>query len=92
MASRHERDSVKDAALSYAEVQRLGAVSWHPVGYLYVDGRLLRIVGEPPGCGSISVKVVRPSSLHGDEPLIQTGWHHLEGCECERCCADEKKP
>jgi hypothetical protein len=78
---------VKDAELSYAEVQRLGAVSWHPVGYLYVDGRLLRIAAESSDCRSISVKLVRTSSLHGDEKLIQTGWHHLEGCECEHCRA-----
>jgi hypothetical protein len=75
--------------LTLDEVRQAGLLAWHPTHhYLYSDGHLLRVVlAHSPGIerpASVSMNL-RRSTLHGSEQHIQTGWHHLEDCDCRFC-------
>jgi hypothetical protein len=75
--------------LTLDEVRQSGRLAWHPKHhYLYADGQLLRVVLlAPPGNDSPFAANfnLRLSSLHGNEQHIQSGWRHLEGCDCPVC-------
>jgi hypothetical protein len=75
--------------LTLDQVRQAGRLAWHPKHhYLYSDGRLLRVVlfsplrSSPPAPITLTL---RPSALHGDEQHVQSGWRHLEGCDCPLC-------
>jgi hypothetical protein len=75
--------------LTLEEVRQAGRLAWHPTHhYLYADGRLLRLVlfsplrSDPPFPIALNL---RPSTLHGNEQHIQSGWRHLEDCDCPFC-------
>jgi hypothetical protein len=75
--------------LTLDEVRQAGLLAWHPAHhYLFSDGHLLRVVlSHSPAGGRPSPVTMnlRRSALHGSEQHIQTGWHHLEGCDCRFC-------
>jgi hypothetical protein len=75
--------------LSFDEVRHGTAVAWHPAGYLFLDGRLLRIAADCEQGSEIVLRSVRPSTLHGSEDHIQSGWRHLDDCDCEGCRSAE---
>ena len=79
--------------LTLDEVRQAGRLAWHSAHhYLYADGHLLRVVlfsplrSDPPFPITMNL---HPSVLHGNEQHIQSGWRHLEGCDC-RFCQDAK--
>jgi hypothetical protein len=75
--------------LTLDQVRQAGHLAWHPVHhYLFSEGRLLRVVLFSPLGDDPSTHItmnLRPSSLHGDERHIQSGWRHLDGCDCRFC-------
>jgi hypothetical protein len=82
-------DGATIPVLTFGQVRQAGRLAWHPAHhYLYASGQLLRVVlfspprGDPPFPVTLNL---RPSSLHGDEQHIQTGWRHLDACDCQFC-------
>ena len=75
--------------LSYSQVREAGLFAWHPLGYLFIDGELLRAVRmEPPASdGQTNALKVGRSALRGTEEIAKEGWRHLEGCDCPHCAA-----
>jgi hypothetical protein len=75
--------------LTLDQVRKAGRLAWHPAHhYLFSDGRLLRVVLFSPLRSDLTALItmnLRPSSLHGDEGHIQSGWRHLEECDCALC-------
>jgi hypothetical protein len=80
--------------LTYSQVRESGLFAWHADGYLFIANELIRAVRlHPPAsdaCGYSDVCLhVRRSSLRGGEHLVESGWHHLDGCTCGFCAASE---
>ena len=75
--------------LSLDQVRAVEAFAWHPAGYVYVDGKLLRDVdGAPYGSGAgPERRMALVSSKLGDmdQKVVGEGWHHLGGCRCRFC-------
>ena len=75
--------------LTLDQVRQADRLAWHPVHhYLFSEGRLLRVVLSSPLSGDQTTHIamnLRPSSLHGDEQPIHSGWRHLEECDCDFC-------
>ena len=70
---------------SYDEVQRLERIAWHHRGYLYTEGKLLRVACLAAPSDVRHLQQVRLSTMKGDEEWLAGGWRHLEDCDCEAC-------
>ena len=58
-----------------ADIRAGGRPAWK-ADYLYVEGRVYRIVALPTPSGANHV-AIRPSTLTEDSPLLQDGWREL---------------
>jgi hypothetical protein len=69
--------------LSFSQVEEAGVFAWRPDGYIYADGRLLRV----RSADSTSIEVI-PSVLDADRARRRfgdAGWYHLPDCDCGTC-------
>lgn len=73
--------------LTLLQVRGSPQFAWHPLGYLWVDGELLRAVRmEPPATGGDQgVLSVKRSTLRDGGHTVDGGWRHREGCRCDLC-------
>jgi hypothetical protein len=58
-----------------AAIRAGGRAAWKE-DYLYVEGRIYRIVALPSPGGANHV-AIRPSALAKESPLLQDGWREL---------------
>ena len=58
-----------------ADIRAGGRAAWKK-DYLFVEGRVYRIVALPTSSGANHV-VIRPSALAEDSPLLRDGWREL---------------
>jgi hypothetical protein len=73
--------------LTLLQVRGSPQFAWHPLGYLWVDGRLFRAVRlEPPATGGYQgVLTVKRATLRDGDHTVDGGWRHGEGCRCDLC-------
>jgi hypothetical protein len=70
-------------SLTFNQVREAGLPAWREDHLLY-SPTLDIILSAMTRSGDDRLDV-RSSSLRGDEPEMQTGWHHLRECRCVRC-------
>ncbi len=69
--------------LTFEQVEEAGVFAWRPDGYIYSNGRLLRIRNVDS-----TFFEVTPSTLDLDQArrsFRHADWRHLPGCACGVC-------
>jgi len=66
--------------LTLDQVKEAGVFAWNDDRYLYLDGRLLRMLPHSDGTVEVS-----ESDERARNAFAQRGWHHLARCHCRFC-------
>ncbi len=70
--------------LTFDQVADAGVFAWREDGYLYVDGRLLRVRNGDPARIEVTASALRPDeAMHSC--FRDRRWRHLPDCGCVHC-------
>jgi hypothetical protein len=73
-------------SITYSQVREAGLFAWRDDHFIYTP-TLDAILSVSDGTGDdAGARLdVHSSSLHGNEPEMRLGWHHLRECRCVHC-------
>lgn len=76
--------------LTYEQVEEAGVFAWRRDGYLYVDGRLVRVRNSDPCSIDLHESLMCPETAKRHFP--DRAWQHLPNCMCVFCSMGRAEP